>query len=133
MSNISQNHRSEQMEIEQLRNSQAKLSKTFDSFMENFTSHSATIKTNRNKIDDINKRLTDLGQSIAKLQSAMAVETTQVKRFCEVESMLQKFNTRVDELRNSILTTDNYVDKYLGFKMTKMTIQTLREIFKEEG
>ena len=63
----------------------------------------------------------------------MAVETTQVKRFCEVESMLQKFNTRVDELRNSILTTDNYVDKYLGFKMTKMTIQTLREIFKEEG
>ena len=59
LNNISQNHRSEQMEIEQLRNSQAKLSKTFDSFMENFTSHSATIKTNRNKIDDINKRLTD--------------------------------------------------------------------------
>lgn len=101
--------------------------------MENFTSHSATIKTNRNKIDDINKRLTDLGQSIAKLQSIMAVENTQVKRFCEVESMLQKFNVRVDELRNSIITTDNYVDKYLGFKMTKMTIQTLREIFKEEG
>ena len=47
--------------------------------------------------------------------------------------MLQKFNRRVDELRNSILTTDNYVDKYLGFKMTNMTIQTLREIFRDDG
>ena len=46
----------------------------------------------------------------------MAVESTQVTRFSEVESILQKFSRRVDDLRNSILTTDNYVDKYLGFK-----------------
>lgn len=46
--------------------------------------------------------------------------------------MLQQFNYRVDELRNSIITTDNYIDKYLGFQLNKSLIQILREIYKEE-
>lgn len=46
--------------------------------------------------------------------------------------MLKHFNNQIDQVKNSILTTDNYVDKYLGFKMIKNLMSTLREIYQEE-
>jgi hypothetical protein len=56
--------------------------------MSNFADHSATIKTNHGKIEDINHRLTHLDQGHAQIKSSMAIEKTQVERFCEVERML---------------------------------------------
>lgn len=47
--------------------------------------------------------------------------------------MLKHYNFSIDHIKNSIQTTDNYVDKYLGFKMIKNLMATLKEIYEDDS
>lgn len=46
-----------------------------------------------------------------------------------MEEYLKKADNSIDDLRNSLLTTDNYIDKYLAFKLQKSIGSTLKDVF----
>lgn len=55
------------------------------------------------------------------LNDAAAIEEKQIARFSEVEKMFVQIDTAFCNIRDSILTSDTYVNDYLPFKVLKMT------------
>ena len=99
--------------------------------MDDFKTHSDNINNNHTQIELLKSDVKHLMSDHNSLKEVSALESIQIERFTEIENMLMQFNNSIDQVKNSILTTDNYVDKYLGFKMIKNLMETLKEIYEE--
>ena len=60
----------------------------------------------------------------------MAHEHQQVERFTEIEKMFCQVDYAFEDIKNSIVTTDTFIENYLPFKLLQQTSKLFLDVLE---